>query len=83
MNVWTLGAAVSLIGFLPLLWVLARETRVEALVAVQAAQAVGTLVLVLVAEGFHRSTYFVLPDALAILSFVGTLLYARFMRKHL
>ena len=83
MNVWTLGAAAALLGFVPLLWVVAHATRIEALVAVQAAQGLATIVLILLAEGFHRSPYFVLPDALAVLSFVGTLLFARFMGRHL
>lgn len=83
MNVWLLGATVSLLGFVPLLWVLARATRIEGLVAVQTAQGLATLVLILLSEGFGRSAYFVLPDALAVLSFVGTLLFARFMGKHL
>ena len=83
MNVWTLGATAALLGFVPLLWVVARATRIEALVAVQAAQGLATIVLILLAEGFHRAPYFVLPDALAVLSFVGTLLFARFMGRHL
>jgi multisubunit Na+/H+ antiporter MnhF subunit len=82
-NVWTLGATASLLGFAPLMWVLIRTTRIEALVAVQAAQGLGTLTLLLLAEGFHRSTYFVLPLALSILSFAGTLVFARFLGKHL
>ena len=46
-------------------------------------QGLATIVLILLSEGFHRSPYFVLPDALAVLSFVGTLLFARFMGRHL
>ena len=83
MNVWLLGATVALAGFAPLLWVTMRESRIEGLVALQSAQALGTVVLILLCEGFHRSSYFVLPFSLAILSFVGTLLFARFMGKHL
>ncbi len=83
MNVWTIGATVSLLGFVPLLWVAMRASRIDALVAMQSAQALATVVLVLLAEGFHRSAYFVLPVALSILSFVGTLLFARFMGKWL
>ena len=34
---------------------------------------------VLLAEGFHRSSYFTLPLVLASLSFVGTLVFIRFL----
>lgn len=83
MNVWLLGATAALVGFLPLLWVVARATRIDALVALQAAQGLATIVLILLSEGFHQASYFVLPDALAVISFVGTLLFARFMGRHL
>ena len=39
----------------------------------------GVLVLLLLAEGFHRSSYFELPVVLAALSFVGTLVFIRFL----
>jgi multisubunit Na+/H+ antiporter MnhF subunit len=38
-----------------------------------------TIVLLLLAEGFHRSSYFTLPLVLAGLSFVGTLAFIRFL----
>ena len=83
MNVWLAGATAALVGFLPLLWVAMRATRIEALVALQSAQALATVVLLLMAEGFHNANYFVLPLVLSALAFVGTLLYARFMGRHL
>jgi multisubunit Na+/H+ antiporter MnhF subunit len=36
-------------------------------------------VLLLLAEGFHRSSYFTLPVVLAALTFVGTLVFVRFL----
>ncbi len=60
-----------------------RESRVDALVALQTAGTIVTLVLVLLAEGYHRSSYMGLPLALVFMSFVGTLLVARFLGKHL
>jgi len=34
---------------------------------------------VLLAEGFHRSSYFTVPVVLAALSFVGTLIFVRLL----
>lgn len=81
MNVWLVGATVLMGGFLPCLWVAVRASRIEGLVAVEAAGATGTVVLILLAEGYHRADYFVLPLALAVLSVVGALVFARFLGK--
>jgi multisubunit Na+/H+ antiporter MnhF subunit len=80
-NVWLIGATVLLGGFLPCLWVATRARAIAGLVAVQAAGSTGTVVLLLLAQGYHRSDYFVLPLALAVLSVVGTLAFARFLGK--
>ena len=79
MNVWLIGATALLSGLLPCGWVLLRGRLNEALVALELASTVVTVVLVLLAEGFHRSSYFTLPLVLAALSFVGTLALIRFL----
>jgi multisubunit Na+/H+ antiporter MnhF subunit len=47
----------------------------------------GTLVavvLLLLAEGFHRPTYFALPLVSSVLAFVGVLVFVRFLgERHL
>ena len=79
MNVWLIAATALLAGLLPCGWVLMRATTVDALVALELGSTVVTLVLLLLAEGFHRSSYFELPIVLAALSFVGTLVFIRFL----
>ncbi|HYX89268.1 MAG TPA: monovalent cation/H+ antiporter complex subunit F [Gaiellaceae bacterium] len=79
MNVWLVAATVLLAGVLPCGWVVLRGRLTEALVGLELASTLVTLVLVLLAEGFHRSSYFVLPLVLAALSFVGTLVFIRFL----
>jgi multisubunit Na+/H+ antiporter MnhF subunit len=37
--------------------------------------------LLLLAEGFHRPSYFAVPLILSILSFVGALVVARFLTR--
>lgn len=79
MNLWLIAATVLLAGLLPCGWVLVRAQLTDALVALELGATVVTLVLLLLAEGFHRSSYFELPVVLAALSFVGTLVFIRFL----
>jgi multisubunit Na+/H+ antiporter MnhF subunit len=78
-NLWLTAATVLLVGLLPCGFVLLRGRPLEALVALQLGSTVSTVVLLLLAEGFHRSSYFTLPLVLAGLSFVGTLAFIRFL----
>jgi multisubunit Na+/H+ antiporter MnhF subunit len=83
MNVWLVGATALLVGLVPCGWVALRGTRVDALVALELGGTLTTLTLVLFAEGFHRSAYMGVPLTLAVLSFVGGLIVARFLGRHL
>jgi multisubunit Na+/H+ antiporter MnhF subunit len=78
-NAWLVASTVLLAGLLPCGWVLLRGRPREALVALELASTVVTIVLVLLAEGFHRSSYFTVPLVLAAMSFVGTLVFIRFL----
>jgi multisubunit Na+/H+ antiporter MnhF subunit len=78
-NVWLTAATALLGGLLPCGWVLLRGRPREALVALELASTVVTVVLVLLAEGFHRSSYFTVPLVLASMSFVGALVFIRFL----
>jgi multisubunit Na+/H+ antiporter MnhF subunit len=78
-NVWLTGATVLLAGLVPCGWVLLRRRLTEALVALELSSTLVTVVLLLLAEGFHRSSYFTLPLILAALSFVGTMVFIRFL----
>jgi multisubunit Na+/H+ antiporter MnhF subunit len=78
-NVWLIGATVLACGLLPCLYVCLRAPILDAIVALETASAVAALVLLLLAEGFHRSSYFTLPIVLAALGFVGALVFVRFL----
>jgi multisubunit Na+/H+ antiporter MnhF subunit len=82
-NVWLWGATALLLGFVPCGWVALRETRMDALVALELAGTLATLVFVLLVQGFDRASYYSVPISLAFLSFVGALLLARFFGRHL
>jgi multisubunit Na+/H+ antiporter MnhF subunit len=79
MNVWLIAATVLLAGLVPCGWVLARGREMDGVVALELASTIVTVVLVLLAEGFHRSSYFTVPVVLAALSFVGTLVFIRLL----
>ena len=83
MNVWLWGATALLAGIVPCGWLAVRATLVDALVALELAGTLTALVLVLFAEGFHRAVYMDVPLVFAFLSFVGLLLIARFIGRHL
>jgi len=78
-NVWLIGATVLLAGLVPCGWVVARGRELDGVVALELASTLVTIVLLLLAEGFHRSSYFTVPVVLAALSFVGTLIFVRLL----
>jgi multisubunit Na+/H+ antiporter MnhF subunit len=78
-NVWLVAATALLVGVVPCGWVLLRGRLTDALVALELGSTLVTVVLLLLAEGFHRSSYFTLPVVLAALTFVGTLVFVRFL----
>lgn len=79
MNVWLVAATVLLAGLVPCGWVLLRGQIEDALVAIELVSTLVTVVLLLLAEGFHRSVYFELALVLAAMSFVGALVFVRFI----
>jgi multisubunit Na+/H+ antiporter MnhF subunit len=78
-NVWLVAATVLLAGLVPCAYVMARGTLTDALVGLELASTLTAVVLVLLAEGFHRSSYFELGMVLAALQFGGTLVFIRFL----
>jgi multisubunit Na+/H+ antiporter MnhF subunit len=78
-NVWLIAATALLAGLLPCGWVLLRGRLTEALVALELGSTIVTVVLLLLAEGFHRSSYFTLPLLLSALGFVSSLVLVRFL----
>ena len=82
MNGWFVAALALIVGgIVPCLVVCARATAAEGLVALQLAGELSALVLLLLAEGMGRQPFVDLALVLAVLSFVGTLVFARFMER--
>ena len=77
-----LVAALTLLaGLVPCGVVCLRGDPVNRLVGLEMAGTVDTLVLLLLAQAYHRAIYFDLALALALLSFAGGMVFARFLER--
>ena len=84
MNGWVLAAIVLVLGGLvPCLVVSLRASAMEGLVALELGGVISTLVFLLLAEGFQRQPFVDLALVLAVLSFVGTLAFVRYMEREI
>lgn len=80
MNAWLACALALLIGGMaPALWLASRQGPVERLVGLELAGVTATLVLLLLAQAVRQSSYLIVPLALALLSFAGTLVFTRLL----
>lgn len=80
MNGWLIGTLALMIGGLgPAAWLALRGDPVQRLTGVCLAGPVVTLVLVLLAHAAGQSSYLIVPLALALLSFAGTLVFTRLL----
>jgi len=80
-NAWLIAATVLLLGLVPCGVVMVRGSSVEALVGLQMAGVLETVVLMLLAEGFHRPPFFDLALVLALLTLAGGLVFARMLER--
>ena len=81
MNAWLIAATVLMLGLLPCLWVCVRKPPIDALVALELASTITTLVLLMLAQGYHRDPFMDLALVSALLSFAGALSFARFLER--
>jgi multisubunit Na+/H+ antiporter MnhF subunit len=82
-NAFTLAATVMLAGFVPILAVAVRSGPIDALAGLELAGALATTVLLCLAEGFGRSSYFDVPVVCAAATWVSGLVFARFLGRHI
>lgn len=82
MNVWLLAATLLLLGFVPCGWVAFRASSLlDRLVALQLANLLAVLALLLLSIGTQRSSFGDLAVALALLSLPGGLVYVHFLEQ--
>lgn len=82
-NVWLTAAGAVMAALVPCADMCLRGSPERRLVGMEMASILITLALGLLAIGFGRSILMDLPLALAIMSFGGGLVFARFLEKHL
>jgi multisubunit Na+/H+ antiporter MnhF subunit len=79
-----LWAGTALVALeLPLLAFAFFAPRLDALVAMVAAASIFTLALVLLSQGFERTSYTVLGLVAAVLTFAGSMVFVRFFEREL
>jgi multisubunit Na+/H+ antiporter MnhF subunit len=81
MSPWLIAAAVVLTATVAPLYVCARQSLAKALVALELSGVLATVVLLLLAEGFHRGALFDPALVLALLTFIGSLAFVRMMER--
>jgi len=82
-NVWLLAAAAVSVTLVPCADMSLRGDPERRLVGLEMTSIIVTIALVLLTVGFGRLPFIDLPLALAIMSFGGGLVFARFLGKHL
>jgi multicomponent Na+:H+ antiporter subunit F len=82
-NVWLIAAAAVSSALLPCADMCLRGTPERRLVGLEMASILVTVAMVLFTVAFGRSAFIDLPVALAVMSFGGGLVFARFLGKHL
>lgn len=83
MNVWLLGSCVLIFALVPCGIVAFRGDVAERLVGLEMASIIATFLLVMFAEGTRRTNFYDVALALALLSFGGGLVFARFLERWL
>jgi multicomponent Na+:H+ antiporter subunit F len=81
LNEWLIAAFVFLLALIPCGVVCIRGGPVDRLIAFELAQVVAVLVFLVLAQGMGQDAFFDLGLLLAILSFPGSLLFARFLER--
>ena len=81
MTLWVAPCVALLVGLVPLGVVIVRRSPLEGQVALELASVLNTLILLLLAEAFHRPGFEDLALALALLALAGGLVFARLVER--
>ena len=83
MNIWELAAQVMIFALVPLAWIAVRGDPQQRLVSFYMAGIVITLLMMLLTMTFNRPPMMDLAITLALMSFGGGIVFARFFARHL
>lgn len=81
MNAFLIAATALLVGLAPLLVAASVRRPVDGLVVLQTATTVATLALVCLSVGLGNSLYFTVAVIAAVASWIGGLVFARFLGR--
>jgi multisubunit Na+/H+ antiporter MnhF subunit len=77
---WIFGSTALIVGgFVPALWLSSRGKPEMRLVGLEFAAVVTILILTLLAKQYGRTSFLIVPLALAVASFPGSLVFARLL----
>ncbi len=83
MNVWLTAATVMLFALIPCGIVVFKGSPMDRMVGLEMAGLVESLLLIMLAEGFHRIPFYDIALAMALLAFGGGLVFVRFLERWL
>ena len=83
MNIWELAAEIMIFALFPLTWMAVRGDVRNRLVAFYLTGVVVTLLMMLLTMAFNRMPMMDLPLTLALMSFGGGIVFARFFARYL
>jgi len=83
MNAFIWAATALVIMVLPLLAIAVLRRPIDGLVALECAGVLLVLVLLCLAEGFHRSFEYAVAIVAALMTWIGGLVFARFLGRWL
>ena len=83
MNVWELASQITMLALLPLAWMAMRGDARHRLVAFYMGGVVVTILFMLLTMAFDRMPMMDLAITLALMSFGGGIVFARFFERHL
>ena len=81
MNAFLIAATVLLAALAPLMVVASLRRPIDGLVAVETAGTLATLALVCLSVGLDNSLYFTVAVAAAVATWIGGLVFARFLGR--
>ncbi len=83
MNIWQISADVLIFTLVPLTWIAARGDVRHRLVAFFMGGVIVTILLMLLTMAFNRMPLMDVALALALMSFGGGIVFARFLARYL
>ena len=81
MNAFAWAAFALLAGYVPLLWIAVRSRPIDGLLALEMGGILLVLVLLCLAEAFHRSFEYGVAIVAAVMTWIGGLVFARFLGR--